>query len=149
IVLRPLKGEFLLAKLEDGPLFTSYRLFGLDLRNEEAAIEIAGDGTYSLGGEFAFVQRMELTTSISMGGDKARSPVILTGEKVGASRPFPEIEMDVREKDPPDALHIANVHLVARPKANAAPPFRRGDANDDGGVDLSDPVYVLAWLFTG
>ena len=27
--------------------------------------------------------------------------------------------------------------------------FRRGDANRDGAVDISDPVATLAWLFTG
>jgi hypothetical protein len=27
--------------------------------------------------------------------------------------------------------------------------FRRGDANTDGTVDLSDAVFVLIWLFSG
>ena len=28
-------------------------------------------------------------------------------------------------------------------------PFRRGDVNDDGGVDISDPIGVLDYLFNG
>jgi hypothetical protein len=28
-------------------------------------------------------------------------------------------------------------------------PFHRGDANDDGGVNLTDPIYVLNFLFLG
>ncbi len=32
--------------------------------------------------------------------------------------------------------------------AGVAGAFRRGDANDDGGVDISDPVFLLAQLFT-
>ena len=28
-------------------------------------------------------------------------------------------------------------------------PFKRGDANGDGEFDISDPVFGLAWLFTG
>jgi ELWxxDGT repeat protein len=28
-------------------------------------------------------------------------------------------------------------------------PFRRGDPNDDGAVDISDVVFILGWLFLG
>lgn len=30
-----------------------------------------------------------------------------------------------------------------------AVPFRRGDANEDGAIDLSDPITVLTFLFLG
>ena len=30
-----------------------------------------------------------------------------------------------------------------------APPFLRGDCNDDGGLDLSDAVCIMSWLFLG
>ena len=30
-----------------------------------------------------------------------------------------------------------------------ADPFRRGDSNDDGVLDLSDGIFTLAWLFGG
>ena len=36
-----------------------------------------------------------------------------------------------------------NAHAVA------PPAFVRGDANDDGDVDMADAVYTLAWLFVG
>lgn len=64
-------------------------------------------------------------------------------------RQFPEIEIQVDEKDPSDINHIYKVHLVARPKAVSSPPFRRGDVNGDGSVDLADAVKVLTWLFLG
>jgi hypothetical protein len=31
----------------------------------------------------------------------------------------------------------------------AGPLFLRGDANDDGKVDISDAVWTLGWLFLG
>ena len=35
------------------------------------------------------------------------------------------------------------------PSGNAASPFVRGDANDDGEVDIADPVFILNQLFLG
>ena len=29
------------------------------------------------------------------------------------------------------------------------PWFRRGDANNDGHIDMSDSIYLLGWLFLG
>ena len=37
--------------------------------------------------------------------------------------------------------------MVAEPSTQ--PPFRRGDVNDDGAVDISDPTVILNWLFLG
>jgi N-acetylmuramoyl-L-alanine amidase len=50
------------------------------------------------------------------------------------------------EVDDGRATAAAEVTLRVR---DAAELFRRGDANQSGGVDLSDPVFILAWLFTG
>jgi hypothetical protein len=150
IISRPLTGGFLLSKIDEDPLFVTYRLYGIDFRNAEADIVITGWGTYSLGGEVALLQEMDFEVAVSVGGF-TRSPVPLTsGGKVGmADRRFPEIEVQVDEKDPPDINHIYKVHLVARPKAVSSVPFRRGDSNGDGSVDLSDAVKVLVWLFLG
>lgn len=35
------------------------------------------------------------------------------------------------------------------PNAGPAVPFRRGDANGDGSVDIADPITVLLHLFAG
>jgi hypothetical protein len=150
VVPRPLAGGFFLTKIDEDPLFATYRLYGIDLRNAEAQVEITGFGTYSIGGEVALLQEMTLEVAASVGGT-TRDPVVLTsGGKVGMlGRQFPEIEIQVDEKDPPDINHIYKVHLVARPSAVTSPPFRRGDSNGDGASDLSDAVHVLTWLFVG
>ncbi len=148
IIPRPLTGGFLLSKIDEDPLFATYRLYGIEFRNAEADIGITGWGTYALGGEVALLQEMDLEVAVSMGGS-TRSPVVLTtGGKVGMlGRQFPEMEVQVDEKDPPDTNHIYKVHLVARPKAVSPAPFRRGDSNGDATIDLSDAVHVLFWLF--
>ena len=35
------------------------------------------------------------------------------------------------------------------PDWDGGPRFVRGDSNEDGGVDISDAVYILGWLFLG
>jgi len=150
IVPRPLTGDFLLSKIDEHPLFATYRLYGIEFQNAEADIGITGWGTYAIGGEVALLQGMDLELAVSVSGS-TRSPVLLTsGGNVGMmGRQFPEIEIQVDEKDPSDINHIYKVHLVARPKAVSSPPFRRGDVNGDGSVDLADAVKVLTWLFLG
>jgi hypothetical protein len=150
IIPRPVTGSFFLSKIDENPLFATYRLYGIDLRNDEVDVGITGFGEYSIGGEVALLQEMTLEVAVSVGG-ATRSPVVLTsGGKVGMmGRQFPEIEIQVDEKDPPDIDHIYKVHLVARPMAVDSPAFRRGDSNGDGESDLSDAVHVLTWLFVG
>jgi hypothetical protein len=37
----------------------------------------------------------------------------------------------------------------ATPGAAVPPQFQRGDANDDGRIDMSDSIMVLGWLYLG
>jgi hypothetical protein len=39
--------------------------------------------------------------------------------------------------------------LEVKVTSSPMPLFRRGDCNDDGGVDISDAVCILSWLFLG
>lgn len=49
----------------------------------------------------------------------------------------------------PLAVFVAS-HFVLSPEVHAqGSPFRRGDANDDGTVDIADPVSTLSYLFSG
>ncbi len=147
LIPRPIGGSFFLLKDRVDPVFTTYRIFGLDLQGVDGPFWFTGGGTYTIEGEVAQAQEMELQTSFTL-GDTTRSPVILSsGGKVAfGDHTFPEISIKVKEKDPPDLLHIPTLQLVARPKGSV-PPFRRGDSNGDGAVDLSDGVHVLFWLF--
>ena len=49
----------------------------------------------------------------------------------------------------PAVLFLAMLSFSASPPATAQAEFRRGDANDDGKVDMSDAISVLGWLFLG
>jgi hypothetical protein len=44
---------------------------------------------------------------------------------------------------------LAGTPLAANDTGSAVPRFRRGDANDDGRVNLSDALSILGWLFRG
>ena len=45
---------------------------------------------------------------------------------------------------------LAIAILLTSSIANGADaPFRRGDVNDDGSVDISDPIVILGYLFSG
>jgi hypothetical protein len=39
--------------------------------------------------------------------------------------------------------------ITVEEDAEEPPRFRRGDANSDGNVDVSDAVFILQWLFSG
>ena len=45
--------------------------------------------------------------------------------------------------DPADALSVPMPGLCGDPE------FVRGDCNDSGAIDLSDPLFLLGWLFSG
>ena len=42
-----------------------------------------------------------------------------------------------------------NVRVITRGVKLPEMPFRRGDCNDDGAVDIADAVCILNWLFVG
>lgn len=52
----------------------------------------------------------------------------------------------VLPRDRPDGLSLRHGRVVVPPEATR---FRRGDANADGSVDISDPISVLGVLFLG
>ena len=58
---------------------------------------------------------------------------------------------DCNQNGVPDSCEIAD-GIVMDDNENGVPdecelPFRRGDSNTDGSLDISDPVYTLAYLF--
>jgi hypothetical protein len=72
----------------------------------------------------------------------------LASGEVPTGAQFPAITIDLAQVDPLDESHVYSLHLVARP-AEGSVPFRRGDTNGDGTVDLSDAVAILMGLFLG
>ncbi|MBN1443953.1 MAG: hypothetical protein JXA90_14680, partial [Planctomycetes bacterium] len=51
-------------------------------------------------------------------------------------------------------VYIASIggslfRVVPAPETPPSPAFTRGDANSDGGLDISDGVITLIWLFLG
>ncbi len=148
----PIEGLFLLGQTQDTPPVTLYRVECIDFRSVDVEVALAvvsGFGSYSRFEEFALTQAMTLDLSADLGGQLFEGAVLQSGSKpAGVS--FPEIQIDLVQSNPVDSNTILKFHLVAEP-GEFLPQitFRRGDANDDGQVDLSDPVAILNWQFLG
>ena len=67
--------------------------------------------------------------------------------RAGADLRHPAIDIALDPKDPQDPFHVYYLQLVARPVEPEPVEFRRGDANSDGILDISDGVFILQWLF--
>lgn len=146
-IITPLSGTFFLGKVEERPdYYTTYRVAGIDFRDAGGAsdLEITGGGCYAQGGDFALMQDMSLELVVNGAGGAL---LVNAGSPPGAR--FPEIDVGLLHQNPESSLHVYTLHLVAAPVEVTARSFRRGDANDDGGVDISDPITVLLWRFAG
>lgn len=145
----PLMGSFRLSRVSEGANPVS--LFVVDFiefRNTpDFQLEpflITGYGTYEHGGEVALTQQISLNLTINHAMDRrlesGRGPV-------HDGVVFPNIAIDCEE--PPTDTFRYSLFLVARPGTSNLEQFRRADANADGKVDISDPVSILNWLFSG
>jgi formylglycine-generating enzyme required for sulfatase activity len=96
-------------------------------------------GTFDQGGnvfEWTETRRAGSSGLVMRGGDMGNAANTL--EATSASGNLPDREDS-----------IIGFRVATRAGAVAVPTFRRGDANDDGGIDLSDAIFVLRFLFSG
>lgn len=65
--------------------------------------------------------------------------------------PFPEMRTAPHETAVPlpELDHMIAWLACGAPEESLGDPYKRGDANDDGQQDLSDAVFILAFVFTG
>jgi hypothetical protein len=145
---QPIEGSFTLGRIsEDADPIATYRLDGLSFRNGDGSLQGSGAGIYWQGGEVALFQFMEVEARLE--GD---FPVLLSSGEVPVTAAFPAIDVTVQRSRPPaegGPIFLQSLHIVARPVEEPPVPFRRGDANADGATNISDPVYILLWRFSG
>ena len=108
---------------------------------------VVGDGVYTQGGEVALLQSLDLVIDI----DDVLGIVLKSGKvPVPEGVSFPEIQIRLEEESPASPTRVFRLELLARPATEPEPQeFRRGDANADGGGDISDAVFILIWRFSG
>jgi hypothetical protein len=146
----PLAGTFLLRPVDGGGAnpIQKYALEGIDLAttSDERKYIITGEGSYAYGGEVALLQSMELTVMVN-----DQEGVILARDAASIPKgvAFPDIECDLEHLNPATEFQVYSMIIVARPATVPEVEFRRGDANADGGVDISDSIFILNWLFMG
>jgi hypothetical protein len=143
-------GSFFLLPVETGGPnpFDSHLVIDLAMRSvSPMEYGVTGSGRYRWGGEVALAQEMDLAIEVN-GQDRASLASGLVAFAEGVS--FPAIDIFLDQVEPKGSLITYSVRLVAKPAAGPGSlPFRRGDSNGDGVVDISDAVFDLMWLFFG
>jgi hypothetical protein len=86
----PMAGSFLLTRLSDDWLFTTYAVTEIQWENGSQIPEITGSGIYRVGGEFAVMHEMSLDLSLD-GGPRQRFESGL----VSGGGDFPSINIDI------------------------------------------------------
>lgn len=149
----PIRGTFLLGEIEGAPNpFSTYIVDAVDFSStdEPRSYHLTGWGFYRQGGEVALSQHMRLELAVVDPSGAANEGAILSNEDPKVPAKFPEIEIELAHENPVSDMHVYGLRLLARPvDIPPLPEFRRGDANADGGVDISDAVSTLLWLFVG
>ncbi|MFO0828324.1 MAG: hypothetical protein U0572_09250 [Phycisphaerales bacterium] len=132
----PLTGTFVLHAESPGPLFTQYELANLNFEAHVGTIvyPITGSGTFKLGGEFAYLQRMELDLSVNGGATQH-----FDSGWVPPGAIWPQIDVTVSI----NGMYCVDtvLDIVAAPVATLSP-----DLNGDGkvnGIDLG--MLLAAW----
>lgn len=149
----PIRGTFLLGEIEGPPNpISTYVVDAVDFSStdEPQSYRLTGWGFYRQGGEVALSQFMSLELAVIDPSGAANEGAILANDDPKVPAKFPEIEIELAHKNPVSDLHVYSLRILARPiDVPPLPEFRRGDANADGGVDISDAVSTLLWLFVG
>jgi hypothetical protein len=135
-----ISGTFLLTPVTTTMWTTVYRVDAIDFIDTagDKKLRIAGTGTYEQGGDFALTQKMVLKVTATLAGVPREATLVSVSPLV------PVVALPALDVTLDDDLY--ELHIAAKPSA-AAVPFRRGDANVDAKVDLSDAVYILTALF--
>ncbi len=146
----PIEGTFQLGKVDENPLFTTYRVEEINFKDSSGTwnLHIQGGGSYQVGGEVAVVQEMRLNITVTLGVDPLPDALLESGRIAGGAG-FPEIDIQLMHKDPPSPIHVYSLILLATPAEDPSVEFRRGDSNGDGAVDISDAIHMIWWLFSG
>jgi len=146
----PLGGTFFLTLEQDTAPYTAYSIADIEFHSTqpEDDWQVSGTGNYVRFEEVALTEEMDLEVALSIGGEEKPGVTFGSGRML-RTRDFPDLEIDLRQTNPADPNFFYTLHLVARPASTAGTPFRRGDSNGDGTVDLSDAVHLLDWLFLG
>jgi hypothetical protein len=125
------------------------RVDGIDFKDTagDQGLHITGVGRYVQGGDFALTDSMHLDIDVTLGtGERTAT---LESPMVPVTTGLPDLDDSLDEVNPASQGSVYRLHIIATPDKSPPPKFRRGDANDDLGVDLSDAVFVLYWLYLG
>jgi hypothetical protein len=144
----PMAGTFLLGMVYEDMWDRYWRIDGVSFQGADGGPPtVDGIGWYRQGGDFALTQTMVLRAAIALSGVNLGT-ISLEFEEPLLPAPFPEIRAVVaRESAIPEDPGV-RLTIDSLP-STVAVPFRRGDANADAQVDISDALFVLMWLFAG
>ncbi|MEM7235377.1 MAG: dockerin type I repeat-containing protein, partial [Planctomycetota bacterium] len=142
----PLRGSFELLPMDllNGDRFFAVENIDFAAQNASWDLTFQGSGSYLQTRAANPTQHMRLSVDVVPFSGR-----ILQESFDGAiSSRFPEIGITVDERLHGGLNYRSNI--LARPASKEeGAPYRRGDVNDDGNVDVSDAVSMFLWLFAG
>lgn len=98
----------------------------------------------------ASVLRMELERTVAQGDSTTTCRVSTKDGLVGSGQPVDnKVTIDGNSEVPCNAATASSVISFAPTGGASDPTFVRGNANNDGRIDLGDPIWILNELFTG
>ena len=117
----PLHGTFMLALVEEHPLFNRYELRDINFATEanpDAAYRITGSGTFQIGGEVALQQEMELHLYVDNG--QTNEFLFFTNSIKTLDKAWPVMDINVDET-PGFFARVYRLHLIAAPQKEIGP----------------------------
>jgi hypothetical protein len=148
----PIEGTLRLGLLEGDPAGlgeVKYFVDSMSFRSLGgfASYEIGGIGSWTRSNFSGVPPRQQGSAVVDINADTG---VLLTSPE----GPVPQdaygtgIDIVLKRENPQLDERSYTLHILAKLMEPQGRPFRRGDSNEDGEVNISDAVYSLLWLFS-
>lgn len=141
-----------------GPDFINYKLDDQDAAGTlhgvtvGAVIELNSPGSTVLPVPSGLTKQIDIIklrsrNTIPAGG-QSKATVVKFTDKLGGDRPLEVLFVIAGEGVPPDFTDTRTLNLLPSGAVNR-PKFIRGDANNDGRIDIGDGIWIINDLFYG
>jgi hypothetical protein len=152
----PLTGGFTLRFNHQDTWTTYYDVTDISLdasNNVETAVHYTGTGTFEIGGDFAFTQRLLLTLTPHRDGVAGDPQVFDSGYKVvggnGNHPQFPSLSLQLETEIVDCTKRWMQIDTAAVPPCAADIGGQGGEITSDGRLDNNDFVVFIDLFFSG
>ena len=127
-IVVPITGTFGLQLVDQNPVLARYELRNISFRAASGpAYQVAGSGTYQLGGEVSVLQQLFLNTEISDGFNTVNALCMSTTSAVTQPWPKMQIQVDQTNGMPSKVYHLMLVAVPAPQVRSIIPDVKTGN----------------------